>query len=199
MGSRAAIALAVAAAVVLGYYYFFVMRPKAAAAAAGTGTGTAAGGTAAPAAKAAGGVVRARYVRIQSTTNPPLGEPRDGIVDLAGLSVSRNGAVINPVGGTLFPPSGDPNMVWSNLGRGDSPTQGKVWTSGNTAGNQYIELDLGADREIDSLTFKMRSDEPWRQRALNYTAFLYDATRKPVWQRPAGGTVLPVYTFAVSA
>ena len=198
MGSRAAIALAVAAAVVLGYYYFFVMRPKAAAA-AGAGTGTGTGTGTAAAAPSGGGVVRARYVRIQSTTNPPLGEPRDGIVDLAGLSVSRNGAVINPVGGTLFPPSGDPNMVWSNLGRADSPTRGNVWTSGTTAGSQYIELDLGADREIDSLTFRMRSDEPWRQRALNYTAFLYDATRKPVWQRPAGGTVLPVYTFAVSA
>lgn len=183
------------AALAAAVYYYYYVAPKAKAAGGVAPPAAVAPVSGAPAAAAAAPTsVRARYLRVQSTRQPPV---VDGVVELKDAGAMFQGTPHRFTAGVLSPPSGDPNMRWDLMGEETSPTGGMIGTSGSTTGNQYIQFDLGAMRDVDRVGIKIRLDEPWRQRCRNYTLFLIDDANKNVWQRAIGDVAQPHFTFSV--
>lgn len=133
---------------------------------------------------------------MQSTRKPPI---VDENVELAGITVSRNGTNLRFVDGVTVPNLGDPNLTWDKVGDPTNRTKGTIWTSGKTTGDHYIQFDLGSMQEVDNISLKIRKDEPWRQRSRNFTIIVFDDTNKEVWRRALGDTAQDSYTFPVGA
>ena len=121
--------------------------------------------------------VTARYVRVQSTKKP---QPViDSVVNLDAILILYQGKPYTPVTGTVSPVQPDKNMDWPKLlevGGGFAHTGGT-----GPAGEEYLELDLGADLPVDAVEVYNRTDGRWGERIANYTLRVYDAARTEVY------------------
>lgn len=136
--------------------------------------------------------IKAKSVRVQSTKKPPH---IDGIVNMDAIFAYYKGTAIPIVAGAVVPYNNDPNLQWTSaLAVGGNLT----WTAGNAVGfDEYISFDFGAAREIDEIIVANRTDDPWKQRAKNYSLILFDENTKEVWRQDFGDAIKDSYRFTI--
>lgn len=121
--------------------------------------------------------VIARYVRVQSTKKPQ--SVHDSVVNLDAILISYMGKLRTPTTGTVSPPQPDPTLNWPNL----LAVGGRFAHTGGSGpvGEEYLELDLGADVPVDAIEVHNRRDGPWVERIANYTLRVFNAARTEVY------------------